>query len=68
MANIFICGWFIATPITRAIKHHTITLWHWSARWPWEAICSIGWLGMIAVNEYAIGLVFLAVFAFGLEA
>jgi hypothetical protein len=49
----------------RSLCWVVLTAWHWSATWSWEAVCSIGWLGMVTVNEYAIGLCFLSAAAFG---
>ncbi|HYM77334.1 MAG TPA: hypothetical protein VE377_15270 [Candidatus Dormibacteraeota bacterium] len=67
--NFTLQDWPLFRPIIfwswRAIRWTVITVWHWSATWSWEAVCSIGWLGMVTVNEYAIGLCFLAAAALG---
>lgn len=42
------------------------TAWHWSARLRWDIVFAIGWLGMVQINEYAIGLVCLLLVCFGL--
>jgi hypothetical protein len=47
------------------LRWTVVGIWHWSATWSWEAVCSIGWLGMLAVNEYAIGLCLLSAAALG---
>ena len=39
--------------------------WDWGARTSWEILFSVGWLGMVQINEYAAGLICLALFAFG---
>jgi hypothetical protein len=40
--------------------------WDWGARTSWEILFSVGWLGLVEINEYAGGLFCLAFFAFGM--
>jgi len=70
MVNFVLQDWATVAAIGLALWHLfryvTITLWHWSATWSWDFLFGVGWLGMIQINEYAIGLGCLALFSFGL--
>jgi hypothetical protein len=50
----------------RIVRWLTVAAWEWGARTSWEILFSVGWLGMIQINEYAFGLVCLALFSFGI--
>jgi hypothetical protein len=42
-----------------------ILAWHWGAKWSWTGICSLGWLGMVTLSEYGVGIFFLTLATFG---
>jgi hypothetical protein len=50
----------------RGIRWVTSTSWHWGATVPWDVSFGLGWLGMVQLSEYAIGLACLGFVCFGL--